>query len=107
MDLDLDLGYGAGHMSFDVLFDNQYACFFFCHHWHSRRVISLVCLQAFELCLEIYCEIGNGNLAERTSFVVNEEVLTSGAELGCGMRWKESASSGVFWVNVSERYLKV
>ena len=68
-------------------------------------MIFLICLLVFDFCSRSENEseswVGKKNCVfDDVGWILEEE-------WGCGMRGKEIVSLGVFWGNVSERYLEV
>ena len=112
-DLDLgcgcafDLGYGVGQVRCVVPFDDQYTYLSFCRRCHDGRVVFLISLPAFGTCSGEASEIGTESSARKMSCAVDGEARIFEEGWDCELRGKESVSLAVFWVNVSERLLKV
>lgn len=100
----LDWGCVVGHKSRVVPFYNQHVRLSFYHHCH-RKVIFVICPRVFGSCS--MSENESDVSVVMVILVLDGEAWTFGVGWDCVMRWKESVSSGVFWLNVSEKHLKV
>lgn len=90
----------AGHDDVLVPFDNQRVCNSFCHHCH-RKVIFLICPQAFGPCL-----LSESSM-EMTNAVFGHNVWLLEVVWGYERTGRRSVFFDFVWGNVSERYLKV